>query len=227
MNINIPSEEQDLIHTHRVSCHCAQIKLQLPWAISLEINMWRRQGGVRMTLLSLFSYAVIAYGCAECPKLSCGREGCDTEFCYHCRQLWHPNQTCDQARRQRARHTSGGNDASTLYVFNEEPGGGKTWRHLCHTLQFLLAYINMSPNIKLYPFKIMNEFGKMSSYMFAVLQMQRRSRDVLAVVPTSWRPMMAAVTAWTALCVPVSSAGCVCRRSPTCTTSGISSTLSS
>uniref|UniRef100_A0A3B4YH63 RBR-type E3 ubiquitin transferase n=1 Tax=Seriola lalandi dorsalis TaxID=1841481 RepID=A0A3B4YH63_SERLL len=47
-----------------------------------------------------------SYGCAECPKLSCGREGCDTEFCYHCRQLWHPNQTCDQARRQRARHTS-------------------------------------------------------------------------------------------------------------------------
>ncbi|XP_060947892.1 E3 ubiquitin-protein ligase RNF19B [Limanda limanda] len=69
------------------------------------------------------SFAVIAYGCAECPKLSCGREGCDTEFCYHCRQLWHPNQTCDQARRQRARHTSGGIDASTLYVFNEEPGG--------------------------------------------------------------------------------------------------------
>lgn len=68
------------------------------------------------------SYAVIAYGCAECPKLSCGREGCDTEFCYHCRQLWHPFQTCDQARRQRARHTSGGNDASALYVFNEEPG---------------------------------------------------------------------------------------------------------
>ena len=70
------------------------------------------------------SYAVIAYGCAECPKLSCGREGCDTEFCYHCRQLWHPNQTCDQARRQRARHTSSGNDSSTLYVFNEEAGGG-------------------------------------------------------------------------------------------------------
>uniref|UniRef100_A0A3B3VQ54 RBR-type E3 ubiquitin transferase n=1 Tax=Poecilia latipinna TaxID=48699 RepID=A0A3B3VQ54_9TELE len=70
-----------------------------------------------------YSYAVIAYGCAECPKLSCGREGCDTEFCYHCRQLWHPNQTCDQARRQRARHASGGNDASAMYVFNEEPGG--------------------------------------------------------------------------------------------------------
>ncbi|XP_053469581.1 E3 ubiquitin-protein ligase RNF19B isoform X1 [Ictalurus furcatus] len=69
------------------------------------------------------SYAVIAYGCAECPKLSCGREGCDTEFCYHCRQLWHPDQTCDQARRQRARHTLGTNDASALYVFTEEPSG--------------------------------------------------------------------------------------------------------
>uniref|UniRef100_A0A3P8S4B2 RBR-type E3 ubiquitin transferase n=1 Tax=Amphiprion percula TaxID=161767 RepID=A0A3P8S4B2_AMPPE len=69
------------------------------------------------------SYAVIAYGCAECPKLICGRKGCDTEFCYHCRQLWHPNQTCDQARRLRARHSSGGNDASMLYIFNEEPGG--------------------------------------------------------------------------------------------------------
>ncbi|XP_028857920.1 E3 ubiquitin-protein ligase RNF19A isoform X2 [Denticeps clupeoides] len=68
------------------------------------------------------SYAVIAYGCAECPKLSCGREGCDTEFCYHCRQLWHPDQTCDQARRQRARYTSGV-DASALYVFNEDSGG--------------------------------------------------------------------------------------------------------
>lgn len=53
-----------------------------------------------------------------------------------------------------------------------------------------------------------------------LLKMQRRSKRALAVVPTSWRPMTAAVTVWTALCVPVSSAGCVCRRSPTCTTSG-------
>src|SRR4029434_11305288 len=75
--------------------------------------------------LCVYSYAVIAYGCAECPKLSCGREGCDTEFCYHCRQLWHPAQTCDQARRQRARYTTGA-EASTLYVFNEESGGGMT-----------------------------------------------------------------------------------------------------
>uniref|UniRef100_A0A669PLR1 RBR-type E3 ubiquitin transferase n=1 Tax=Phasianus colchicus TaxID=9054 RepID=A0A669PLR1_PHACC len=42
-------------------------------------------------LLSSHSYAVIAYGFAECPRLTCGREGCGTEFCYHCRQLWHPD----------------------------------------------------------------------------------------------------------------------------------------
>ncbi|KAI5091088.1 E3 ubiquitin-protein ligase RNF19A [Silurus meridionalis] len=47
-------------------------------------------------------YAVIAFGCASCPKIMCGREGCGTEFCYHCKQLWHPNQTCDAARQQRA-----------------------------------------------------------------------------------------------------------------------------
>ncbi|XP_005995637.1 E3 ubiquitin-protein ligase RNF19B [Latimeria chalumnae] len=49
-------------------------------------------------------FAVIAYGCASCPKIMCGREGCKTEFCYHCKQIWHPNQTCDMARQQRA-HT--------------------------------------------------------------------------------------------------------------------------
>ncbi|XP_066429945.1 E3 ubiquitin-protein ligase RNF19B isoform X1 [Eleutherodactylus coqui] len=47
-------------------------------------------------------YAVIAYGCASCPRLVCEREGCQTEFCYHCKHVWHPNQTCDMARQQRA-----------------------------------------------------------------------------------------------------------------------------
>ncbi|KAI0977755.1 hypothetical protein GJ496_008614 [Pomphorhynchus laevis] len=41
------------------------------------------------------SYAVIATGCASCPLLTC--ELCNTEFCYHCQQLWHPNQTCKEA----------------------------------------------------------------------------------------------------------------------------------
>ncbi|XP_071403804.1 E3 ubiquitin-protein ligase RNF19B-like isoform X2 [Pithys albifrons albifrons] len=40
------------------------------------------------------SYAVLAPGCAECPRLTCGREGCGTEFCYHCRQPWHPDGPC-------------------------------------------------------------------------------------------------------------------------------------
>ncbi|NXU93372.1 RN19A ligase, partial [Xiphorhynchus elegans] len=29
-----------------------------------------------------------------CPRLTCGREGCGTEFCYHCRQPWHPDGPC-------------------------------------------------------------------------------------------------------------------------------------
>ncbi|KAJ8334750.1 hypothetical protein SKAU_G00403890 [Synaphobranchus kaupii] len=47
-------------------------------------------------------FAVIASGCASCPRLVCRREGCGAEFCYHCKQVWHPNQTCDSARQQRA-----------------------------------------------------------------------------------------------------------------------------
>uniref|UniRef100_A0A8C3XHW6 RBR-type E3 ubiquitin transferase n=1 Tax=Cyanoderma ruficeps TaxID=181631 RepID=A0A8C3XHW6_9PASS len=43
------------------------------------------------------SYAVFAHGCAECPRLTCGREGCGTEFCYHCRQPWHPDGPCAPA----------------------------------------------------------------------------------------------------------------------------------
>ncbi|XP_013390307.1 E3 ubiquitin-protein ligase RNF19A [Lingula anatina] len=50
------------------------------------------------------SYAVIATGCASCPKLKCERPGCYTSFCYHCKQFWHPNQTCDAARAQRSPH---------------------------------------------------------------------------------------------------------------------------
>lgn len=45
-------------------------------------------------LPSPHSYAVFANGCAECPRLTCGREGCGTEFCYHCRQPWHPDGPC-------------------------------------------------------------------------------------------------------------------------------------
>jgi E3 ubiquitin-protein ligase RNF19A len=47
------------------------------------------------------SFAVIAAGCASCPKLRCERPGCGMSFCYHCKAEWHPNQTCDAARAAR------------------------------------------------------------------------------------------------------------------------------
>lgn len=47
-------------------------------------------------------FAVIAKECAGCPKIRCERPGCETDFCYHCKQYWHPNKTCDAARAERA-----------------------------------------------------------------------------------------------------------------------------
>uniref|UniRef100_A0A0K0FL72 RBR-type E3 ubiquitin transferase n=1 Tax=Strongyloides venezuelensis TaxID=75913 RepID=A0A0K0FL72_STRVS len=46
-------------------------------------------------------YAVIAQSCAACPQLKCGRIECSTLFCYHCKNIWHESQTCDEARRKR------------------------------------------------------------------------------------------------------------------------------
>ncbi|KAE8741931.1 hypothetical protein FOCC_FOCC012491, partial [Frankliniella occidentalis] len=48
------------------------------------------------------SFAVIASGCASCPKIKCERDGCSSYFCYHCKAEWHPNQTCDDARMLRS-----------------------------------------------------------------------------------------------------------------------------
>ncbi|XP_067862723.1 E3 ubiquitin-protein ligase RNF19B isoform X1 [Heptranchias perlo] len=67
-------------------------------------------------------YAVIAYGCASCPKITCGRDGCGTEFCYHCKQLWHPNQTCDNARQQRAQNLQIRTKQTTGLSYGQEPG---------------------------------------------------------------------------------------------------------
>lgn len=61
-------------------------------------------------------YCVIASGCASCPKLKCERPGCETSFCYHCKQEWHPNQTCDAARAQRGlRHSGHGKGSSVSF----------------------------------------------------------------------------------------------------------------
>ncbi|XP_023675928.2 E3 ubiquitin-protein ligase RNF19A-like [Paramormyrops kingsleyae] len=67
-------------------------------------------------------YAVIAFGCASCPKITCGREGCGTEFCYHCKQLWHPNQTCDAARQQRAQSLQLRSLRSSSLSYSQESG---------------------------------------------------------------------------------------------------------
>lgn len=49
------------------------------------------------------TYAVIAAGCVSCPRLQCDLETCRTEFCYHCKEKWHPDQNCDAARLTRRR----------------------------------------------------------------------------------------------------------------------------
>uniref|UniRef100_W5MTZ1 RBR-type E3 ubiquitin transferase n=1 Tax=Lepisosteus oculatus TaxID=7918 RepID=W5MTZ1_LEPOC len=67
-------------------------------------------------------YAVIAFGCASCPRITCGREGCGTEFCYHCKQIWHPNQTCDAARQQRAQSLRLRTIRSSSLSYSQESG---------------------------------------------------------------------------------------------------------
>lgn len=71
-------------------------------------------------------FAVIASGCASCPRLMCHRDGCGAEFCYHCKQAWHPNQTCDSARQQRAQslHTHSNHSPS----YTQEQGPGECWQ---------------------------------------------------------------------------------------------------
>ncbi|ELK08638.1 E3 ubiquitin-protein ligase RNF19A [Pteropus alecto] len=70
-------------------------------------------------------YAVIAFGCASCPKLTCGREGCGTEFCYHCKQIWHPNQTCDAARQERAQSLRLRTIRSSSISYSQESGAAE------------------------------------------------------------------------------------------------------
>ncbi|KAJ0055121.1 hypothetical protein NL108_009870, partial [Boleophthalmus pectinirostris] len=66
-------------------------------------------------------FAVIASGCASCPRLVCRREGCGAEFCYHCKQAWHPNQTCDSARQQRAQSLHTHSNHSPSYTQEQGP----------------------------------------------------------------------------------------------------------
>lgn len=60
------------------------------------------------------TYAVIATGCANCPQLFCQRPGCNTSFCYHCKQYWHPNLTCEDAAIRSATNATGNNSQGVL-----------------------------------------------------------------------------------------------------------------
>ncbi|CAF2081106.1 unnamed protein product [Rotaria magnacalcarata] len=46
-------------------------------------------------------FAVIASGYASCPEIQCLRPGCNTSFCYHCKAIWHPNKTCEDAAKEK------------------------------------------------------------------------------------------------------------------------------
>ncbi|XP_064411581.1 E3 ubiquitin-protein ligase RNF19A isoform X2 [Latimeria chalumnae] len=89
------------------------------------------------------SYAVIAYSCAECPKLTCGRNGCGTEFCYHCRQLWHPNKTCEQARLQDPQNAAAGmSDPAAFLILHEDAGQDMAEVKVCPRCGALIMKVN-------------------------------------------------------------------------------------
>lgn len=80
-------------------------------------------------------FAVIASGCASCPRLVCHREGCGAEFCYHCKQAWHPNQTCDSARQQRAQSLHTHSNHSPSYTQEQGPSEFLEALHCATSLQ--------------------------------------------------------------------------------------------
>ncbi|CAL7937505.1 unnamed protein product [Xylocopa violacea] len=81
------------------------------------------------------SFAVIASGCASCPKLRCERPGCDSYFCYHCKARWHPNQTCDAARAQRTQYY----ERSSSLSFNQSDSQHKDDVKPCPRCQVLIV----------------------------------------------------------------------------------------
>ncbi|XP_017878159.1 E3 ubiquitin-protein ligase RNF19A-like [Ceratina calcarata] len=84
------------------------------------------------------SFAVIASGCASCPKLRCERPGCDSYFCYHCKARWHPNQTCDAARAQRTQYY----ERSSSLSFNQSDSQHKDDVKPCPRCQVLIVKMN-------------------------------------------------------------------------------------
>lgn len=167
------------------------------------------------------SYAVIAFGCASCPKITCGREGCGTEFCYHCKQLWHPNQTCDSARQQRAQTLRLRSFRSSSLSYSQESGAAGNIqintcaRMLTHICTFSTPITLLSHSIQYAPKYCVQK----ASLAFPSINPHQvmTSSPALGVLPTSSRWMMGAVITWPVLSAAASFAGCAWRRSLTCT----------
>eukprot|EP00117_Sycon_ciliatum_P023200 scpid95740/ scgid19790/ E3 ubiquitin-protein ligase RNF19B; IBR domain-containing protein 3; Natural killer lytic-associated molecule; RING finger protein 19B len=69
-------------------------------------------------------YGVIASNCASCPKLTCKRPECGTEFCYHCQTEWHPHETCGDAYRRRMTENPTSMFTIDLTAADDESTGG-------------------------------------------------------------------------------------------------------
>lgn len=93
---------------------------------------------VIVILIHCFSYAVIAAGCASCPKIKCERPGCDSYFCYHCKAAWHPNQTCDSARAKRSSNLR----TSSIAFSIDSQSRKKYYKY------FYFTYVNVKNNFR-------------------------------------------------------------------------------
>lgn len=133
INITCP-QCQELMHPNDIK---AILKNDKSLIEKYELFMVRRtlitDPDVRWCPAPDCDYCVIATGCASCPLLRCERPGCETLFCYHCKQEWHPNQTCDQARAQRGLNKTvfinTANPTKSNVTFNSHSNGSYNQGH--------------------------------------------------------------------------------------------------
>ncbi|CAG7817278.1 unnamed protein product [Allacma fusca] len=91
-----------LLHPNDIKSLCGAADLMLKYEEFMLRRVMALEPDARWCPAPDCGFAVIAAGCASCPRLLCERPNCNTAFCYHCKQLWHPNLTCDAARALRS-----------------------------------------------------------------------------------------------------------------------------
>ena len=77
------------------------------------------------------SYAVIAVNCKKCPILKCGREECETLFCYNCQLKCTPEHKCKKQTKvkstrklnKKSKHTKSSSSPSKLDSANDQLDG--------------------------------------------------------------------------------------------------------